>query len=150
MTSLLNFLLFHCVSLMPSGCGVLASAMLFLTFGNYFPTTIALATLLIFWDPKVTISWCFSDACRLWGCSICKTIFVSRAALVCRRWNSVASDLALWRNVDLSYCWIERSDDRLQWLCEHRLGEVRSLDLSGWGEIVENNHLNVSMKINPI
>ena len=30
MTTPLNFLLFHCVSLMPPGCGVLASAMLFL------------------------------------------------------------------------------------------------------------------------
>ena len=28
-----------------------------------------MATLLIFWDPKikVAISWCFFDACRLWG-----------------------------------------------------------------------------------
>ena len=36
-----------------------------------------MATLLIFWDPKikVTISWCFSDACRLWGCGICDAIF---------------------------------------------------------------------------
>ena len=30
MTTLKNVLLFHCVSLMPPGCGVLASAMLFL------------------------------------------------------------------------------------------------------------------------
>ena len=34
-----------------------------------------MATLFIFSDPKVTISWCFSDNCRLWVCGICDAIF---------------------------------------------------------------------------
>ena len=29
----------------------------------------------IFGTLKVTILWCFSDACRLWGCGICDTVF---------------------------------------------------------------------------
>ena len=33
-TTLLNLLLFHCASLMPPGCGVVASAMLFLVFNG--------------------------------------------------------------------------------------------------------------------
>ena len=36
-----------------------------------------MATLLIFWDPKITISWYFSDACRLWVCGICDAIFIN-------------------------------------------------------------------------
>ena len=35
-----------------------------------------MAALLIFWDPKVTISWCFPDAWRLWGFGICDAILI--------------------------------------------------------------------------
>ena len=58
----------------------------------------------------------------------------------------MASDLVLWKNVDLSFGWIKKSDLCFYWLCDNKLPQVRSLDLSGWEKIVKDEQLQVKCK----
>ncbi|XP_014665895.1 PREDICTED: F-box/LRR-repeat protein 6-like isoform X2 [Priapulus caudatus] len=58
--------------------------------------------------------------------------FLCRVSAVCILWHRVASDEHLWCNVDLSYGWIKKQASWLLWLSEHRLQQVRILNLSGW------------------
>lgn len=56
-----------------------------------------------------------------------------RLCRVCKLWRTVALIPELWRRVDLT--WVrerQRTDLRLLWLIQHRLGRVRDLNLGEW------------------
>ncbi|KAK2141372.1 hypothetical protein LSH36_1113g00011 [Paralvinella palmiformis] len=51
-----------------------------------------------------------------------------RMSKVCKHWYEVACHPSLWSKMDFSYGWIKLNDDRLKWLCENRLTQLREVN----------------------
>ena len=60
---------------------------------------------------------------------------------VCRSWNKVASEINLWREVNLSTVSIEyprsATDATIQKLAASRLKVTKELSLDGWSELTD-------------
>ncbi|KAJ7360341.1 F-box/LRR-repeat protein 6 [Desmophyllum pertusum] len=60
---------------------------------------------------------------------------------VCRSWKQVASEVMLWREVNLSSLSIEcprsASDSTIEKLAPSRLKYVKELNLDGWSELTD-------------
>ena len=60
---------------------------------------------------------------------------------VCRSWKQVASEITLWREVNLSTLSIESprsaTDATIQKLAVSRLKVVKELSLDGWSELTD-------------
>ena len=69
-------------------------------------------------------------------------IFATRVSMVCRHWYEVACHPSLWSKVDFSYGWIKLNNDRLKWLCENRLMQLKEANF-GTLKTMTNSALEV-------
>ncbi|XP_041370677.1 F-box/LRR-repeat protein 6-like isoform X2 [Gigantopelta aegis] len=64
--------------------------------------------------------------------------FLCRAAKVCHMWHELSCHHSLWQKVDLSYGWIKARDQTLLWLCNNRLSQCRSINLTSWKNVTSS------------
>lgn len=73
----------------------------------------------------------------------CALFFLIRMSKVCKHWYEVACHPSLWSKMDFSYGWIKLNDDRLKWLCENRLTQLREVNF-GTLKMMTNSSVEVN------
>ncbi|MBN3296189.1 FBXL6 protein, partial [Amia calva] len=79
--------------------------------------------------------------------------FLCRVSRVCQLWNGASANPVLWRNVTVSYCWIEpgkiqlpkmelRIKNTVNWLAQNRFSQLREFSLCHW-----KKHVNYVMEV---